>query len=102
MFILHKTPQTLLFSKESMASFAISTASRICSPSTKVFCDYEITLPTANSSLLAKTFARTLYELPTKLIGLKSLRSSVPPFFGINTKKGALRLFSNLPYHKIL
>ena len=38
------------------------------------------------------------YNSPTKLISLKSLRSSAPPFFGIKTKKVTFKLFTNLPY----
>ena len=63
---------------DSMASLAISEASKICLPSTKAFWASKITFPTTFLSLLAYTLANHLYSPPTKLIGLKSLKFSAP------------------------
>ena len=49
------------------------------------------------AKVLANTFANSLYNPPTKLIGLKSLRSSAPGFFGIRTRNVEFRLLTNLP-----
>ena len=56
--------------------------------------------PTTLLSLFARTLANNLYKLPTKLISLKSFKSSAPPFFGIKTKKVAFKLLSNCPRSK--
>ena len=72
-------------------------ASRICLPSTKAFWATFTKLLITFFSLFASTFARSLYKLPTKLIGLKSLRFSTPSFFGIRARKVEFRLLTNFP-----
>ena len=51
------------------------------------FWDVEITLVNKPFSLLASTLVNHLYNPPTKLINLKSFKSSTPRFLGINTRK---------------
>ena len=46
--------------------------------------------------LLANIFVRILYKPPTRLIGLKSLKSSTICFLGIKTKKVAFKFLTNL------
>ena len=78
---------------ESIASLAISTSSKICLPSTKVFSELEtMDYPTTFFNLFAKTLARHLYKPLTKLIGLKYFKSSAHPFLGINIKMVAFKL----------
>ena len=99
---LHITASSLFFKTESKTSLATKTASRICLPCTKAFWALETTFPTTLFNLLAKTLANHLYRPPTKLIGLKSLKSSAPPFFGIKTIKVALRLLTNRDTQRII
>ena len=87
---LHNTPPTLSFNLESTASFAIKIASKICLPSTKAFWDSKITFPITFSILLANTLANNLYRLPTRLIGLKSFRSSALPLVSPEMPNGVL------------
>ena len=49
-------------------------------PPTKACCQMDTTFLTTFSSLLAKTFTKSLYNLPNKLMGLKFVNSSAPPF----------------------
>uniref|UniRef100_A0A0V0HI69 Putative ovule protein n=1 Tax=Solanum chacoense TaxID=4108 RepID=A0A0V0HI69_SOLCH len=44
----------------------------------------------------SSTLENNLYILPIRLIGLKSLNSLAPFFFGMRVMKVALRLLSNL------
>ena len=80
------------FFHESITSFAIRDASKIYLPETKAFWSEEITPPITFLILLANTLAKSLYNPPNRLIGLKSPSSSAPPFLGIRTKNVALRL----------
>ena len=82
---LQMIPLMLPLSLESITLFAIKIASKICLIPTKTCWKSETKLPTTLFSLFARTLARSLYKPPTKLVGLKSLRSSVPPFFGTRT-----------------
>lgn len=64
-------------------SFAMSNTSKINLLPTKAFYDSKINLPKTVLSLLANTFAKSLYTFPTKLIRLKSLIFLMPGFLGI-------------------
>ena len=63
---------------------------QICLPSAKACWTSETTLPTAFFNLLANT----LYNPPTKLMGLKSFRSFIALVLGIKTKKVACKLLT--------
>lgn len=57
-------------------------------------------LPTTDFNLFSKTLTSNLYKLPTKLIDLKSLKSSAPHFFRIKTRKVEFSLLWNVPCRK--
>ena len=92
---LHTTPGVRHFNLLSKHLLAISTESKICLPPTKEFCDSEISLSSTRLNLFSKTLDNSLYTLPTKLIGLKSLIFNALFFLGIKERKEAFRDRSN-------
>ena len=93
---LQTNPHFFLLRVESTISLAINIASKIYLPSMKAFQDLDITLSMTLLILLANTFVKILYKPLTRLIGLKSLKSSTICFLGIKTKKVAFKLLTNL------
>lgn len=90
-------PLKLSFNLESMASFTIKTASKICLSSTNACWKPKITLANTFCSLLVRTFARGFYNPSTKLIDLKSFRSPGPCLFRIKTRNMVFKLLSKDP-----
>ena len=95
---LQRIPFSFFFVMESITSFAIRHASQICLPAIEAFWAVLTSLLITFFSLLARTFAISLYRRFTRLIGLKSLMSSAPPFFGTKTMNFEFRLHVNLAF----
>lgn len=68
--IFQTKPTFELLLLESTTSFVMRATSRICLPLTNAFRFFDTTFPITLFSLLAKTFGRSLYRLPTRLISL--------------------------------
>ena len=93
---LQTTPGNLLFNLLSRHSFAISTESRIYLPPTNEFWDSEIRLSKTALNLLANTLDSSLYTLPTKLMGRKSLMETALHLLGIRVRNEAFKDRSNI------
>ena len=97
MSILRRRPDLLSFNLESRASLAIRTASRIFSHGRKLAANQKSPLPSLISAYLLGLWP-AVCTLPTRLIGLKSLRSSAPSFLGMSKRNVEFKLLWKVPW----
>ena len=95
----HNNQGILYFNMLSKHSLTIWTESRIYLPPIKAFW-LEMSEPKICFILRARTLAKILYTLSTRLIGLKFLATNYPIFLGIRPMKVAFKLLKQTMFMK--